>query len=75
LEISFVKTTVWDELLEQVAERLSQQVFDTWFRPLRFVSTDDDARLVRVSATEQSFDWITKYYSGIIDESFSSLGR
>lgn len=74
MEISFVKTTVWDDLLEQIGNRLSQQVFDTWFRPLRFVSTNDADQTVRVSTTAQSYDWISKYYLGIIDESFSSLG-
>jgi len=74
LEISFVKTTVWDDLLEQIGGHLSNQVFDTWFRPLRYVGTDEASQTVRISTSAQSFDWISKYYLGIIDESFSSLG-
>ena len=74
MEITFTKISVWDDVLEAVASRLSQQVFETWFRAMSYVSTDETAKTIIVAATNHTYEWVNKYYAGIIEESLSSVG-
>ncbi len=60
--------------MELIGERLSKQVFDTWFRPLTFVGVDDSARTVTIAAADVTKDWICRYYSEIIGQTLVDAG-
>ncbi|MBK6750121.1 MAG: chromosomal replication initiator protein DnaA [Acidobacteria bacterium] len=68
------KTNVWDDVLELIGERLSRQVYDTWFRPISFLGTDDANKTVRISAGSYTKDWVCRYYSAILDQTLTDAG-
>lgn len=74
MELILTKTTVWDEVLELIAERLSRQVYDTWFRPIKFLGVDNSNKTVRISAGRYTKDWVCRYYLAILDQTLSDAG-
>jgi len=74
LELILAKTTIWDDVLELIGERLSRQVYDTWFRPITFLGTDDANKTVSVSAGSYTKDWVCRYYSAIVDQTLTDAG-
>ncbi|MBE7515064.1 MAG: chromosomal replication initiator protein DnaA [Chloracidobacterium sp.] len=74
MELSFAQVSVWDDLLGAVSSRLSQQVFDTWFRPITFIESNPKARSISISATENTKDWVCRYYRAIIEEAMEEAG-
>lgn len=61
-------------MLELIGERLSRQVYDTWFRPITFLGTDDEKKTVRVSSSSYTKDWVCRYYAAILDQSLTDAG-
>ena len=74
MELILAKTTVWDDVLELIGERLSRQVYDTWFRPITFLGTDDANKTVRVSSGSYTKDWVCRYYAAILDQTLTDAG-
>lgn len=66
----------WQPFFQAVRRRLSQQAFETWFRPLR-LSQNSVERVLRISTPNQVVkDWILSKYSTALEESLaeSNLG-
>jgi len=65
----------WKEAYNIIKENISEQNFETWIKPLRIMSIDEqDARL----AVPNRFfrDWLMENYSGVIADSFrAATGR
>jgi chromosomal replication initiator protein len=65
----------WKEVHNIIKENVSEQNFETWIKPLRIMSIDEqDARL----AVPNRFfrDWVLDNYSGVIADSFrAATGR
>jgi chromosomal replication initiator protein len=74
LELILTKTNVWDDVLELIGERLSRQVYETWFRPISFLGTNDTDKTVRISAGSYTKDWVCRYYSAILDQTLTDAG-
>ncbi len=57
----------WEKILEQLKESVSDQVFETWLRPLRYVTREGSLLLV---ATPHQFfkQWIEENYLQQIEE-------
>jgi chromosomal replication initiator protein len=65
---------IWDEILARVQAKVNRHSFYTWFKPTSFVA--DDGRTLRVRVPNALFkDWITKHYSGVIDEALIDVNR
>jgi chromosomal replication initiator protein len=62
-----VTTRAWDTVLSQLKAKVSDQVFETWLRPLRFVSREGSLILV---ATPHKFfkQWIEENYMPQLEE-------
>ena len=62
-----VTTRAWDTVLSQLKAKVSDQVFETWLRPLRFVSREGTLILV---ATPHKFfkQWIEENYMPQLEE-------
>ncbi len=58
---------VWAQVLSAVGKRVSQQCFDTWFRPVVFVGRDDTSLRLRVPNGDFRSGLIENY-SRLIDE-------
>ena len=67
------KTTVWDHVLGLLKPRLNNDVYNTWFRPITFVSIDEVEQVITLSAGEVTKDWVCLYYGEMIKQAFTSL--
>jgi chromosomal replication initiator protein len=68
------KTDVWNNILTFVEKRLNRHIIDSWFRPIRFEGFDQSDGTLNLRAGEMTKDWVTLYYSDVLDEGFKSLG-
>ncbi len=59
---------VWAQVLSAVGKRVSQQCFDTWFRPVAFVGRDDASLRIRVP-NDNFRQWLLDNYAPLLDES------
>jgi chromosomal replication initiator protein len=57
-----------------VEKRLNANVFDTWFKRITFASFDPQRRVINLTAADITKDWVTRYYSSMIDEILDGLG-
>jgi chromosomal replication initiator protein len=57
-----------------VEKRLNANVFDTWFNRITFDSFDPQRRVINLTAADITKDWVTRYYSSMIDEILDGLG-
>jgi chromosomal replication initiator protein len=65
---------LWEEILSRVETKVNRHSFYTWFKPTTFVA--DDRASVTVRVPNGLFkDWLTKHYSGVINEAMSELKR
>src|ERR1700682_2299646 len=65
---------LWEEILSRIQTKVNRHSFYTWFRPTSFVT--DDRTSVTVRVPNGLFkDWLTKQYSGVINEAVSELKR
>src|SRR5689334_16466410 len=65
---------LWDEILSRIETKVNRHSFYTWFRPTTFVA--DDRTSVTVRVPNGLFkDWLTKHYSGVINEAMTELKR
>ncbi len=65
----------WAHVLEAVGKRVSQQCFDTWFRPLVFVGRDDTSLRVRVPNSDFRSRLIDNYADLFDDAVREALGK
>src|SRR5207245_4035049 len=65
---------LWDEILARIETKVNRHSFYTWFKPTAFVAQDPTAVTVRVPSTLFK-DWLTKHYSGVINEALNELKK
>ena len=65
---------LWEEILARIETKVNRHSFYTWFRPTAFVAADRTSVTVRVP-NGLFKDWLTKHYSGVINEAMSELKR
>lgn len=63
---------LWDKCLNIIKEKVSQQNFDTWIRPIALSSIEDNC--IHLSVPNRFFrDWLDENYSILINESLTKL--
>ncbi len=63
---------LWDKVLLVIKDLGDEKSFNMWFKPLRFVSFQND--VLNVETPSQLFaDWINKNYKDIIDQGLSVI--
>ncbi|MBC7899936.1 MAG: chromosomal replication initiator protein DnaA [Saprospiraceae bacterium] len=67
------KTDVWNNILSFVENRLNKHIFDSWFRPIRFDGFDESRNMLCLRAGQVTKDWVTMYYSDLLEKSLSSV--
>jgi chromosomal replication initiator protein len=65
---------LWEEILARIETKVNRHSFYTWFRPTTFLAEDRVSVSVRVPNALFK-DWLTKHYSGVINEAMSELKR
>jgi chromosomal replication initiator protein len=68
-------TNIWDAVLARVETKVNRHSFYTWFKPTGFIAEQPDG--IRVRVPNSLFrDWLTKHYSGVLDEALrGSIAR
>lgn len=64
---------IWENILASVQKRLNKQIFDSWFRPIKFKGFDETTGVLHLHAKEVTQNWINTYYSEVLRETFSEL--
>ena len=67
------KSTTWTDVLSIVKTRLNADVYNTWFRPIRFEGVDDDARMLNLRAGQVTKDWVCMYYTEMLEQTLDEL--
>jgi chromosomal replication initiator protein len=63
---------LWEKCLNIIKEKLSQQNFDTWIRPIRIATLQDNS--ITLSVPNRFFkDWLEDNYHTLIKDSLTSL--
>jgi chromosomal replication initiator protein len=63
---------IWSKVTDSLKERVGQQNFDIWIKPIHFVSINGE--IVELAVPNRFFkEWINEHYSPHIKEVFSSL--
>ena len=68
------KTTAWDDALRHVKTRLNEDVFNTWFHPIKFVGIDEDTQTLQLSAGQVAKDWVCLYYAELLEQTLVEVG-
>jgi len=74
VETVLEKKDVWNKVLGFVEKRLNKHIVDSWFRPIQFEGSDDDEGTLTLRAGQVTKDWVTLYYSDLIDQGLRSIG-
>lgn len=65
---------LWQGVLEQLRERLGNQNFETWIRPIRVKETSSEE--ISLEVPNKFFrDWLVEHFLGSIHESLSQLAH
>ncbi|RYE57515.1 MAG: chromosomal replication initiator protein DnaA, partial [Hyphomicrobiales bacterium] len=61
-----IGNSLWQACVDQLAQELSEQQFNTWIKPLTAQVADDLSRMTVFVANRFKLDWIRAQYSGRI---------
>ena len=65
-----VENDVWNGILHSIKSKLSQESFNTWFRPIRFEGLDKAQGVLYLCAPNQLVkDWVNTNYSSLVNQS------
>lgn len=73
MEVSSENKNVWNSILQSVEKRLNRQIFDAWFRPIRFEGCDEQEKILHLSASQVNKEWVNTYYSEVITQTLKEL--
>src|SRR5579864_5474280 len=64
----------WEEILARVETKVGRHAFYSWFRPTSFVTEDRSSITIRIP-NPLFKDWLTKHYSGVLNEAMTEVNR
>ena len=65
---------LWSEALEEIKDRVGKQNFDTWIKPVRFITKNKNE--VTLEVPNKFFrDWLTENYNGQIENILASFAK
>jgi len=73
METPLENKNVWNNILQSVEKRLNKQIFDAWFRPIQFDGCDEQEKIVHLRASQVNKDWVSTYYSEMINQTLREL--
>lgn len=73
LEGKRAEVNVWNLFLESVEKRLNKQIFDAWFRPIKFEGFDENEKTLKLRASHITKNWVSTYYADLISQTMKDL--
>lgn len=73
MNTSMEKPNLWNNILQSVEKRLNRQIFDSWFRPIQFEGLDEEAKVLKLRASQVNKDWVHTYYSELLSQTLREL--
>jgi chromosomal replication initiator protein len=73
-EPALEKYPAWENLLAQLQEQLGPQIFDSWFRAIKCDGVSDELKEIYVRAGRVTRDWVTNYYTELLNETLDEAG-
>jgi len=70
-----IQNSVWDDVLLGIQPHVNSDVFNTWFRPIRFVDVDEAEQKITLRAGSVTKDWVCKNYKDLLNEVLKKAGR
>lgn len=67
------KTTFWQQCLEKIKNKISDQAFETWFKGVSIVSLGDEEVNLQVP-NQFHYEWLESKYRHLIDEIIVEVG-
>jgi chromosomal replication initiator protein len=67
------KTTPWNNVLKAVKTRLNNDVFNTWFKPIKFENVDQEHHVLTLRAGQVTKDWVCMYYTELLEQVLADL--
>jgi len=65
---------VWVEISRHIQKKLNKQIFDSWFKPIKFQDIDLNSGVMRLRAKEVTSSWVKLYYSELLSEALVEVG-
>lgn len=63
---------LWESVLSGIREKISKQIFDTWFQPIKFLSLDGEN--IHIEVPNKFFkDWIVDHYLNLLRETINEI--
>ena len=61
---------IWSKVIDSLKEKVGQQNFDIWIKPIQFVSVEEES--VKLEVPNRFFkEWINEHFASHIKEVFS----
>ncbi len=73
MESSVANRNVWTNVLNSVEQQLNRQIFDAWFRPIKFNGCDEDNKVLHLQASQINKDWVSSNYSDLLQKTLEDL--
>jgi chromosomal replication initiator protein len=67
-------SNIWTDVLSRIETKVNRHIFYTWFKPTSFVG-DSGSRLDILVPNGMFRDWLTKHYSGVLEEALGEVDR
>lgn len=61
-------TSVWEQCLKLIKNKVAEQSFDTWFKPINAVKLNGSVLTIQVPS-QFFYEWIEEHYVHILKES------
>ncbi len=74
MDLFVEKIEVWNAILTEIKSRLNENIFDTWFLPIRFEGIDESRSIINLSVGHITKKWITDNYSDVLSDAMSAIG-
>lgn len=62
------------DALEAVRSRTTNDVFNTWFRPIEFAGINEIENTIELRSGSITRDWISQYYTEMLNSVFAEIG-
>ena len=64
--------TAWDECLKIIKERVGEQTFRTWFKPVEPLKLEDSVLIIQVPS-QFFYEWLEEHYVHVLKQAINSV--